>query len=144
MARRLQSGRVNNVPTEEEEQIAFVQWCHMKGIITEHASNEIGGSLGAMKAKAIKNKKMGTTAGFPDLLLAIPVYGCDDHVDSYQLAVVEMKRQKGSTTSPAQREWLAIFEKAGIPGEVCRGCGEAIKFVSGIMEEISNEQGLDF
>lgn len=127
------------VPLEEDEQIAFVQWCHMKGIKTEHAPNEIGGSIAAMKRKAVKNKRMGTTAGFPDLLLAIPVYGVTGEIDSYQLAVVEMKKTKGSTTTQAQKEWIKIFQLAGVPAAICKGAEKAIEFVEGILVEIHGD-----
>ena len=117
--------------------MAFVKWCHLKGLITQHAANEIGGSIGAMKAKAIKNKRMGTTAGFPDLLIFIPIRNTIDHdVDSYQIVAIEMKRKKGGRLSPEQRQWLDIFEMAGIPNRVCKGASEAISYIETIMQDI--------
>lgn len=127
------------IPTEEEEQIAFVQWCRLHGIVTEHASNEIGGSISAMKAKAMKNKRMGTTAGFPDLLLFIPILGATGELDAYQPLAIEMKRQKGSRVSPEQKEWLKILEMAGIPSAVCKGAKDAVKLVEAMLEEIGGE-----
>ena len=124
------------VPTEEQEQIAFVQWCRLNGIVCHHSGNEIGGSTPAMKARAIKMKKLGTSKGFPDLLLFIPITGITGRVDSYQPLAIEMKRTKGSTTSPEQKEWLKILELAGIPCAVCKGADAAIKFVEQTMKEI--------
>ena len=124
---------MKTVPLEQDEQMAFVQWCHLKGIICHHSGNEIGGSIGAMKARAIKMKKLGTSKGFPDLLVFIPVLGITDEIDSYQPLAIEMKRIKGSTTSSEQKEWLKILEMAGIPGRICKGANEAIKFVNEYM-----------
>lgn len=125
------------VPLEEDEQIAFVQWCNIMGLTVHHSGNEIGGSTSAMKARAVKMKKMGTSKGFPDLLVLIPVCGIDDHIDSYQLCAIEMKRRKGSTTSPEQRQWIKKLELAGIPCAICKGADEAINFIKNLMEEIN-------
>ena len=63
--------------TEAEEQMAFVQWCRFNNIICHHSGNEVGGSTRALKLRAIKMKKMGTSKGFPDLLVLIPIKGID-------------------------------------------------------------------
>lgn len=118
-----------NCPYEEDEQIAFVQWCRLNNIIVHHSGNEIGGSTPSMKARAIKMKRMGTSKGFPDLIVLVPLTGITDEVDSYQMVIIEMKRKKGGTVSPEQKDWLEKLEMAGIPGKVCHGAGEAIDFV---------------
>lgn len=118
------------VPREDEEQIAFVNWCRYNGIVCHHSGNEIGGSTNAMKARAIKMKKMGTSKGFPDLLVLVPFKGVTGDIDSYQMLAIEMKRRKGSATSPEQKEWLKMLELAGIPSRICKGADEAIDFVS--------------
>lgn len=124
------------VPTEDVEQMAFVEWCRLNGIIVHHSGNEIGGSSRAVKVRAIKMKKMGTSKGFPDLLLFIPISGVTGKVDSYQPLAIEMKRTKGSTTSPEQKEWLKVLELAGIPCSVCKGADAAIEFVQKVKREI--------
>lgn len=129
--------KIPGVPLEEDEQIAFVQWCHLNNIVVHHSGNEIGGSTGAMKARAIKMKKMGTSKGFPDLLVFVPVYGITDRVDCYQMCAVEMKRKKNSTTSPEQKEWLKILQSAGALCKVCKGADEAIKFIEFVRSEIN-------
>lgn len=127
------------IPLEEDEQMAFVQWCHLNKILVHHSGNEIGGSTRAMKARAIKMKKMGTSKGFPDLLVFIPVYNINDHVDCYQMCAIEMKRKKGSTTSKEQKEWLKVLQASGAMSAVCKGCDEAIAFVEAIKKEIQYE-----
>lgn len=131
--------RVPMVPLEEDEQIAFVQWCHLNRIIVHHSGNEIGGSTQAMKARAIKMKKMGTSKGFPDLLVFIPIVGTTGDPDAYQPLAIEMKRKKGSTTSTEQKEWLRVLEMAGIPGSICKGADEAIAFVKNTIKDIEGE-----
>lgn len=132
--------KIQPYPLEEDEQIAFVQWCHLHGIVVHHSGNEIGGSTPAMKARVIKMKRLGTSAGFPDLVLFIPVHGITGEIDTYQPAFVEMKRIKGSVTSQAQKKWLEVISKAGIPCAVCKGAAAAIDFVKNIMEVDLNEQ----
>ena len=82
---------------------------------------------------------MGTSKGFPDLLVFIPVYGIAGDVDCYQMCAIEMKRKKGSTTSKEQKEWLEILQASGAMSAVCKGADEAIKFVEAIKKEINYE-----
>ena len=131
---------INNTPLEEDEMKAFHQWLQINGIPHTHIPTEIGGSTPAMKARALKMKKMGTSKGFPDLLVFIPIYGNTDEPDAYQPLAIEMKRQKGSTTSKEQKEWLKILEMAGIPSAVCKGAEKAIEFVEQTIREIGGEE----
>ena len=124
------------VPLEDEEVAAFHQWLQIKGIPHTHVPNEIGGSTPAMKARAIKMKRLGTSKGFPDLLLFLPIAGTTGEVDAYQPVAIEMKRVRGSTTSPEQKAWLKILEMAGIPNAVCKGAEAAISFVQEILKEV--------
>lgn len=130
----LRSNRL--VPYEEDEQIIFVRWCRLKGLIVHHSGNEIGGSTTAMKARAIKMKKMGTSKGFPDLLVFIPVYGTTKEIDSYQMCAIEMKRRNGGTVSKEQKQWLEILQASGAMSAVCHGADEAIAFIEAIMKEV--------
>lgn len=133
MVKMKKRSSMEQVPLEQDEQIAFVQWCRLKGIIVHHSGNEISGSTKALKIRAIKMKRMGTSKGFPDLLVFVPIKGATGEVDSYQPLAIEMKRQKYSTTSKEQKEWLEILEMAGIPSRVCKGAGEAIEFVENML-----------
>lgn len=128
-----------SIPYESDEQMAFVQWLRIKDIPHAHVPNEIGGSLSAMKARAVKMKKMGTSKGFPDLLVFVPVCGVDGHIDSYQMCAIEMKRRKGSKVSEEQKEWLEVLQASGAMCAVCKGADEAIQFVETIMKEIQYE-----
>lgn len=127
------------VPYEEDEQMAFVQWCRIMGLIVHHSGNEIGGSTSAIKARAIKMKKMGTSKGFPDLLVFIPITGATGEIDSYQMCAIEMKRRKGGTVSKDQKRWLEILQASGAMSAVCHGADEAIAFIDAIMKEVQYE-----
>lgn len=117
------------IPKEEDEQIAFVSWCRYNNVICHHCANEIGGSSRALKIRAIKAKKMGTSKGFPDLLVFVPIKGVNHKVDAWQMLAIEIKRKKYSSTSKEQKEWLKVLEMAGIPSRVCKGAEEAVAFV---------------
>ena len=122
-------------PTEQQEQEAFVAWCRLQGYKLHHSPNEVGGNSNQMKLRAIKMKKMGTSKGFPDLLVFVPIYGRDlDEPDAYQPMAIEMKRKKGSSISVEQRAWGEILKKAGVPFRICYGCDDAIKFVEQVIK----------
>lgn len=125
------------VPKEDDEQIAFVQWCRLNHIIVHHSGNEVGGSSNAVKVRAIKMKRLGTSKGFPDLLVFIPVYGTTGEVDCYQMCAIEMKRKTGGRISTEQKEWLEILQASGAMCAVCKGAEEAIKFIDAIRKEIN-------
>ena len=124
------------VPTEDVEQMAFVEWLTYNNIPHFHCPNEIGGSSRAVKVRAIKMKRLGVSKGVPDLFVFLPVKGITGRVDSSQPLAIEMKRTKGSTTSPEQKEWLKVLELSGIPCAVCKGADAAIKFVNDIRKGI--------
>lgn len=126
-------------PREEDEQKAFVQWCRLNHILVQHCANEIGGSTAAMKARAVKMKKLGTSKGFPDLLVFVPVYGTTGDVDCYQMCAIEMKRTVGGRVSEEQKEWLDILSASGVLCSVCKGAEEAINFIETIKREINYE-----
>lgn len=127
------------IPYEEDEQIAFVQWCRLQGITVHHSGNEIGGSTRAVKARAIKMKKMGTSKGFPDLLVFIPIAGATGEIDAYQICAIEMKRRKGGSVSKEQKQWLEVLQASGAMCAVCHGADEAIAFIDAIRKEVQYE-----
>lgn len=127
------------IPLEEDEQQAFVQWCRLNNILVHHSPLEFASSSRAVKVRALKMKKMGTSRGFPDLLLFIPVYGTTGEADCYQMCAIEMKRRKGSTTTKEQKQWLQVLESAGIPCAICKGAEKAIEFINKIRKEINQD-----
>lgn len=109
-------------PTEDQEQMSFVQWLDVQGIPYWHTNNEMWTKSWKQKTRS---KRMGTKSGIPDLFL------CFDG----KLVGIEMKRQKGGVVSDNQKYWGYILENAGVPCFVCRGCDHAIETVEAILSE---------
>lgn len=104
------------IPTEYQEQVAFIQYLELKGYDYFRVPNET--YTKSWNQKRI-NKALGVKAGIPDLFVI---------VDS-NLVAVEMKRTKNSTTTASQIEWIKKLNSAGVPTKVCKGAEAAIKFI---------------
>lgn len=109
----------STVPTEQEEQIALVQYLNLKHIPHFRVPNETYTKSWNQKRL---NKALGVQPGIPDLFV----------IFNNQMKGVELKRIKGGVTSEAQKEWIKKLNQAGIPVKVCKGCDEAIKFIEGV------------
>lgn len=116
-------------PTEDQEAMAFADWLRAKRYPHTHIANELGGATRSIKTRAIKAHAMGQTAGVWDYEVFVPIYGISEEIDAYQELRIELKRQKGGVVSEPQKKWGRIYELAGIPCKVCKGCAEAIEFV---------------
>ena len=128
--------KLPGVPLEDDEAVVFAGWLRAQQIPHTHIANEIGGSTRTAKLRALKAKRMGQTAGVWDYEIFIPVANIFGEIDAYHEIRVELKRIKGSTVSEAQKRWGKVYELSGIPCAVCKGAGEAIKFVEKVKQEI--------
>jgi hypothetical protein len=104
--------------TEDQEQINLVAYLEIRGLkftaIPNHTYNP-------NFSQQIKNKRLGLRKGLPDMLVVLPSIG---------LIFIELKRTKGSTTSPEQRSWIAALNTCpGVEARVCKGAAEAIAFI---------------
>jgi hypothetical protein len=109
-------------PTEDEEQEAFVQWLELKNIPHSFIPNSTYTTSWSVKNR---NKKLGLRAGLPDLLVVIP---------NKYLLFVEMKRRKAAYPTKAQKEWISVLNSVkNVEARVCRGCDEAIDFISSVL-----------
>lgn len=113
----------NTIPSEEIEQINFVQYLELKGIDYWHTPNSTFSKHWSVKTR---NKRLGVQPGIPDLFLII----------NGKLHGIEMKRTKGGILSASQKEWLDKLEKANIPTYVAKGCDEAVSYVENILKKI--------
>lgn len=104
------------VPTEDMEQRAVVHYCDIRGIPRFRVPNETYTKSWSQKNR---NKALGVSAGVPDLFCIV----------NGQLIAIEMKRTKGSVTSPEQKAWLEKLNDAGIPAYVCKGADAAIAVI---------------
>lgn len=104
---------VENIPSEDREQMLFVQW--FKRTYPEvrifHIPN--GGRRSA--SEAAKFKAMGVVPGVPDL-----------YVPAWALWI-EMKRQKGGSVSLDQKDWHNYLISIGHKVIVAKGCEDAKK-----------------
>jgi hypothetical protein len=100
------------IPSEDKEQMLFVQWFRRTYKDVRIFAVPNGGYR--TPAGAAKMKATGVSAGVPDLF--IPEWR----------VWVEMKRQKGGVLSKEQKDWIAYLESAGYCVIVGRGCADAI------------------
>ena len=117
------SKRVGKELSEHQEQCNLCDWIHETypdllfyaipngGVRTEGAREKL--------------KREGLLKGVPDL--------CFPELNLY----IEMKRAKGGSLSPFQKDVIARLRKIGCRVEVCKGCEEAKK----ILQEISLQVG---
>lgn len=104
---------VEQVPSEDREQMLFVQWFRRTypGVRIFHIPN--GGNRGIREAS--KFKALGVSAGVPDLF--VPAWAL----------WIEMKRQKGGTVSKEQKEWHAYLLEIGHKVLIGKGFEDAVK-----------------
>ena len=115
------------IPTEEEEQVAVVEYMELRGHTYTHVPNSTFTKSWKVKTR---NKRMGVRPGIPDLIAII----------HNNLVFIEMKRVKGGILSPAQKEWIAALEDAGQTVWVCRGASDAIKQIQSIEKFYRKEE----
>lgn len=115
------------IPTEDEEQIALVDWLELVGLRFAHIPNSTYTKHMSVK---MKNHRLGVRPGVPDLMVLIPPHRSKD--GEGHLLWIEMKRRKGGTVSKEQREWLTAFmmlESPHIEAVVAKGAKEAQEHV---------------
>ena len=98
----------DTIQTEDYEQMMFVQWFRRTYSDVRIFSIPMGGHRHI--AVATKMKATGAAKGVPDLF--IPAWLC----------WIEMKREKGGSVSPEQRDWHAYL--TGLGHHVIVGCGQ--------------------
>ena len=110
------------VPLEEREMMTLSTWLKINKIPFTHIANERVASVRYKK----KLKAMGTSAGFPDMLIFLPG----------KIVFIEMKRAKKSLSrvSGEHEDWIDTincydYAKAA----VCYGSGAAIDFIKSEM-----------
>ena len=101
------------IPSEHIEQVNFVNWVEYNHPAIKLFAIPNGGKRSIKTA--IDLKAEGVKRGVPDLF--IPEL----------FLFIEMKKQKGGSTSKEQREWLSYLEGVGYKCFVCKGAEEAKK-----------------
>ena len=109
------------IPTEEQEQLALVQWLELHKIRYTHVPNE-----GKHKVQyRAKQKRLGVKPGVPDILIFDRPPLSPENVG----VAIELKRQKGGRVTPEQIAWLEDLKARGWAVAVCQGAMEAIRFL---------------
>ena len=106
-------------PTEAMEAHTLVAYLRVKGLKFHHSPNETGSSPEARR-RAIRVKREGTSKGFPDYVILV----------GGSMLFIELKRVKGSVTSPEQKEWIeAINAIPNCQAVICKGAQAAIDII---------------
>lgn len=103
------------VPTESQEQIAFVRWFRLQYPGVRIFAIPNGGARDAITGAILRAE--GVEPGVPDLM-----------IPAWKL-FIEFKRVKGSATSDEQKEWAAYLVEHGYAHFYAFGCEDAIKKV---------------
>lgn len=108
------------IPTEDSEQAALFDWAnyatgrHPELVLLYAIPN---GGKRHIKT-AITLRRTGVKPGVPDIHLPVAR-------GSYHSLYIEMKRRKGGTVSPEQKEWHKALQEQGHCCLVCKGWEEA-------------------
>jgi hypothetical protein len=119
-------------PTESAEQAALVAWFRAsyanlglrdpRQLFASQGGAMLGGRTPQAFARAARFKKEGQQTGTPDLFLAHPVA-------PYGGLFIEMKRVRGGTLRPAQKEIIAMLTRCGYAVAVAKGAVEAQSYI---------------
>ncbi len=106
----------DRLPTEHEEQRELVRWFRQTWPGVRIFAVPNGGARS--KATAGRLKAEGVASGVPDLF-----------VPAWRLWI-EMKRTKGGSLSPEQKDWIAYLESVGYCVIVGKGAEDAKRQIS--------------
>jgi len=105
-------------PTEETDQIKLAVWLGKMGIRFNASAN--GGKRNYWEA--VKFKRMGVSAGYPDIEVPLPS-------GPYHGLYIELKRESGGKVSSQQQDWLDYLNAKGYYAKVAYGFEEAKRIV---------------
>lgn len=108
------------VPSEHQEQVAFVRWAQARGVFVMAIPN--GGLRD--RVTGAKMRQEGALAGAPDLLIAL---------DGGGVLWLEMKRRKGGRISDVQKVFHQKLEEMGHKVVIGYGANDAMMKVQEIL-----------
>ena len=117
------------VPTEYAEQAALFQRAQLYARQYPEL-RWLNSSLNGVKltiGQAVKAKKAGMRAGYPDIFLPVKR-------GLYSGLFIELKRVRGGKVEPEQLEWRAFLISQGYEHFICRGADEAWKVILGYLK----------
>ena len=117
---------MNTCPKEIDEQINFIRYCKTIGVRAVSTQNgmyinkqNFNGYAYIRKAKA-----SGLSKGFPDLLILAP-----NKSKTQNILFIEMKRKKGGSLKPEQKDWIYWLDQMGYCVGIAKGCDHAIEIL---------------
>jgi hypothetical protein len=113
---------LERIKTEHEEQREFVRWFRQGYKDVRIFAIPNGGIRSITTATRLKVE--GVSAGVPDLF-----------IPAWRLWV-EMKRTKGGSVSPEQKDWIAYLEGCGYTCVVAKGADQAKEMVLGFIPSL--------
>jgi len=117
--------------TEDQLQMRISQWLDIvlpPGAFWHHSPNE-GKRHVAYK---LKQKRMGTKAGWPDIEIFVP--GDQTRVGNSISIFIELKRPKGGKLSDNQAFVRDKLENAGCFWQLCRSIDQVEEFLEGLIK----------
>ena len=100
-------------PSEEQEQVAVVNWLRTNGVLCFHIPN----GMKTNPITAARFKRMGVMAGIPDLCIVL---------DGGRVMWIEMKKVGKGKLSDVQKSVIGDFAKLDHQVYVCYGAKEAM------------------
>jgi len=110
--------KINNCPSEFQEQCKLVVWLRKKRIVHHHSPNGMKSSY----HEGAKFKRLGTMPGFPDIIIPYARKG-------YHGLYIELKRVSGGVLSESQKWWRDFLAKEGYAWHEAKGCSQAKQII---------------
>ena len=125
-----------NCPTEHQDQCKIFEWSRLMVATNQEPRLRLlrAGMEGVRLSigTRVKAKRAGMDSSWPDLFLAIKgwIYPrIDIALPAYNGLFIELKRLKGGTVSPEQKDMHQALRAQGYRVEVCRGADAAIECI---------------
>ena len=117
------------VATEAQEQEMLLRYCAAEMWKYPMLDNLLHVPNGGTRNKreAARLKREGVRAGYPDLILDYP--SCGKHG-----LRIELKRTKGYSIQPEQKEWIIRLNKAGYAAVFCYGWMNAWEVIKAYLD----------
>lgn len=121
----------NTTPLEKEEQINFVTYCELNNIKVISTQNGFKMPKQSFNWAAYSNtlKRMGMRKGFPDLIVL-----ARNESQTHEVLFIEMKRQKGGTVRPEQKEWINTLDNLNYCVGIAYGYNSAINILNNYLQ----------
>ena len=121
----------NNTKLEKFEQMDFVAYCELHNIKVVSTQNGFKMPKNSFNWAAYSKtlKRMGMSKGFPDLIVL-----ARNKTQTHEVLFIEMKRQKGGTVQPEQKEWIEALDNSNYCVGIAKGCESAISILNQYLE----------